>query len=98
MTLWKRIEDAKERHVKSTRMGTPLVLSFSISEVGEILEAFRKEQLFDEAIEELNILRDKLEAVKTHLTKWKSGHSDWQMGRMSQWKKELVEILEAEGR
>jgi len=40
---------------------------------------------------------DKLEAVKTHLTKWKSEHSDWQMGRMSQWKDELGEILEAEG-
>ena len=41
-------------------------------------------------------LKDKLEAVKTHLTKWVSGHSDWQMGRMSQWKKELDEILEDE--
>jgi len=37
---------------------------------------------------------EKLETVKTHLTKWKSGHSDWQMGRMSQWKAELDEILE----
>ena len=36
---------------------------------------------------------DKLEAVNTHLTKWVSGHSDWQMGRMSQWKEELVQIL-----
>ncbi len=36
----------------------------------------------------------KLEAIKTHLTKWVSGHSDWQMGRMSQWKKELDEIVE----
>lgn len=49
---------------------------------------------FDAAIEELNFLRDKLEAVKTHLTTWVSGHSDWQMGRMSQWKKELDEIVE----
>ena len=37
----------------------------------------------------------KFEAINTHMTKWVSGHSDWQMGRMSQWKKELDEILEA---
>ena len=42
----------------------------------------------------INKLDAKLETVKTHLTKWKSGHSDWQMGRMSQWKAELDEILE----
>jgi len=44
---------------------------------------------------ELLIADGKLEAVRVHLTKWVSGHSDWQMGRMSQWKKELDEILEA---
>jgi len=38
-------------------------------------------------------LEDKLEAVKTHLTKWISQHSDWQMGRMNDWKDELVKIL-----
>jgi len=41
--------------------------------------------------------RRRLEAIRTHLTKWVSGHSDWQMGRMSQWKKELDEIVEAKG-
>ncbi|GAG92902.1 unnamed protein product [marine sediment metagenome] len=45
----------------------------------------------------LELLEAKLKAVRTHLTKWVSEHSDWQMGRMSQWKKELDEILEAEG-
>ncbi len=39
----------------------------------------------------------RLEAVRTHLSKWSGQHSDWQMGRMSQWKKELDEIVEAEG-
>ena len=42
---------------------------------------------------ELTEAEDKLEAVKTHLTKWSGKHSDWQMGRMSQWKEELVQIL-----
>ena len=37
----------------------------------------------------------KLEAVKIHMTKWVSEHSDWQMGRMSQWKEELEKVLEA---
>ena len=42
----------------------------------------------------INRLDAKLEDIKTHLTKWVSGHSDWQMGRMSQWKEELDEIVE----
>lgn len=48
-------------------------------------------------VKDLITAYEQLEAVKTHLTTWVSGHSDWQMGRMSQWKKELDEILEAEG-
>lgn len=38
----------------------------------------------------------RLVAIGIHLTTWVSGHLDWQMGRMSQWKKELVKILEGE--
>ena len=38
-------------------------------------------------------LRKKIEAINTHVTKWVSGHSDWQMGHMNQWKKKLVQIL-----
>ena len=51
----------------------------------------------DAWLEKVKAELDKLEAVKTHLTTWVSGHSDWQMGRISQWKKELDEILEGEG-
>jgi len=52
--------------------------------------------LSDEAYCDFVDRTQKLEAVKKHLTTWVSGHLDWQMGRMSQWKKELDEIVEAE--
>lgn len=36
-------------------------------------------------------------ALEGHISKWSSKHIDWQMGRMSQWKKELVNILRGSG-
>ena len=36
-------------------------------------------------------------AIEAHIPKWMSKHTDWQMGRMSQWKKELVDILRGSG-
>ena len=57
----------------------------------EASEDFEKQ--LNELLETEEEVLDKLEAVRTHLTKWVSGHSDWQMGRMSQWKEELVQIL-----
>lgn len=62
-------------------------------EKAELLPIYEKQ--FRHMTEHALELEDKLEAVKMHLKTWVSGHSDWQMGRMSQWKKELEKLLEA---
>ena len=39
-------------------------------------------------------LESKIKTIKSHMRTWRSGHSDWQRGYMSAWKKKLDEILE----
>jgi len=58
----------------------------------ELLPIYEKQ--YGNMVEHALELEHKLEAVKAHLMTWKETHEDWQMGHMTQWKKELDEILE----